>query len=387
VTLLDKVEPLSKGQEEFMEALKSEDYDIIGVFGPTGTGKSLLSICYGIDSVTSGKYKRFIISRPVVDVVTGREVTAVEAGKLYFELASQYLRDILEGILEWKEVLKMLDEGKVVFADTHYLRGRTFDNSIVFIDDTQAMPPESVLEILVRMGRNSRLIIAGDPIFQKTAYHIRIDSATLLRNILLGEERAKVVDLGLKDIVRPGARRGIKLFFEAVMRKRELNDIETKILDSAHVNAPDADIVTVIEFIEAKKTFEIKSEHTPDALIIVKEGHIGRIVGRGGERIEKIEQDTEFRIRAIELTLYFKEFIRAVHPISWIHKHIVDAEFKGSDLVFQVREGEIGPFVGQRGFHIKFLDYIMKKLIGVNVRVEEVREEEKAKRAKRRRRK
>ncbi|PCN51120.1 phosphate starvation-inducible protein PhoH [Candidatus Geothermarchaeota archaeon ex4572_27] len=368
------IKPLSKGQEEFCQALQSRDYDIVGVFGPTGSGKSLISIAYGIEAVKNGEYTRFIISRPVVDIVTGKEISTVEAGSLYYELASNYLRDVTEGVIEWEEVKKLIDDGKVVFADTHYLRGRTFDKSIILVDDAQALPPESSLEILMRIGRDSKMIVAGDPIFQKPL-GVEVDGASLLREILLGEEKAKVIDLGLKDIIRPGAKRGIRLLLEARMRKRQLNDVEAKIMDLMRVHAPDADVITVIELVKDKEKWGITSEHTPDALIIVKEGSIGRAVGKGGERIQKVEEEAQMRLRVIEMTLNFNEVIRAIHPVSWIYKHVVDADFRGPDLVFTVNEENFGPFVGQRGFHIKFIDGVFKRLIGVGARAAMVGEE------------
>ena len=225
---------------------------------------------------------------------------------------------------------------------------------------------------MMRIGRNSRFIIAGDPVFQKP--YERSDGASLLREILLGEETAKVIDLGLKDIVRPGARRGIRLLLEMRMRRRTLNDIEKQIIDSARLHAPDADIITVVEFVDEKKTFDIQSENVPDALIVVKEGHLGRIIGKGGERIESIEADTGLRLRAVELTLDFKPFIRAIHPVSWVYKFITDVDFAGPDLAIRVESEAYGAFVGQKGFHVKFVDAVMKKLIGAGVKAIEVGE-------------
>ena len=380
--LLEKLKPMSPGQEEMLKALTSEDYEIVGLFGPTGSGKSLFSILYGIDAVLEGKYKRLIISRPVIDVVTGRELTAQELGAQYYEIVSAYLKDILSGFIEWAEIEKLVREGKLMFADTHYLRGRTFDDSIIFLDDAQNVPPESSIEILMRIGRNSKFIVAGDPVFQKPI-NVERDGATVLRELLLGEEDAKVVDLGLKDIVRPGARRGIRLLIEMRMRNRPLNEIEKKVVDAARIYAPDADIITVVEFIDAKKQFQITAEHVPDALMIVKEGYLGRLVGRGGERIQNIEQDTELRLRAVELTLDFTNIIRAVHPVSWIYKHVVDVDFQGPYLAVKVKSDEFGAFVGQRGFYVKFVDAVFRKLMGIGVRAYEVTEEER--RRKRRR--
>jgi phosphate starvation-inducible PhoH-like protein len=381
--LFDKIEPKSPGQEELRKALLS-DKDLVGVFGPTGTGKSLFAIAYGLTAVYRGKYRRLVLSRPIIDVVTGREITLFSDPETYFKHASEYLRDILAGFADVKALEDAISSGRLILADPHFLRGRTFDDSIIVLDDAQSVPAETIVEIVTRMGRNSRLVIAGDPIFQRTSEPGR-DGATLAREILLGEETAVVVDLGIKDIVRPGARRGVKLLLELQMRKRVLDEVEKKVKDTAKVYAPDADIVTVVNLTDAKKKWEITSEHTPDALVVVKEGHLGRIIGVGGERIQSIEKDVGMKLRAIQLTLDLKEFVRAVHPVAWIHKHIVDFDFAGNSLRLVVARGHMGPMLGQRGSYIRFLNDVMEKLIGVGVHVVESEEEvEKGKPKKRR---
>ncbi len=368
--IFESLKPLTPGQVEMIKAFKNKNYEIIGLFGPTGSGKSLFSVAYSIDAVIKGEYSRFILSRPIIDIVTGKELTAADIGSLYYDIALSYLKDILTGFIDWSIVKKLLDEGKIVVADTHYLRGRTFDNSIIFLDDAQSIPTDSAVEIMMRIGRNSRFIVAGDPVFQKPMSGT--DGASLLREILLGEETAKVIDLGLKDIVRPGARRGIRLLLEIRMRRRPLSTVEKQVIDSARIHAPDADIITVVEFVDEKKTYNITSENVPDALIIVKEGHLGRIIGRGGERIEAVEADTGLKLRAVELKLDFKPLIRAIHPVSWVFKHIVDVDFAGPDLAVKVESDAFGAFVGQKGFHVKFLDSVMRKLLMVGVKAVEV---------------
>ena len=380
--LFDKIEPKSPGQEELKKALLS-DKDLVGVFGPTGTGKSLFAIAYGLTAVYRGKYRRLVLSRPIIDVVSGREITLFSEPETYFKHASEYLRDILAGFADVKALEDAISSGKLILADPHFLRGRTFDDSAIVLDDAQSVPAETIVEIVTRMGRNSRLIIAGDPIFQRTA-ELGRDGATLAREILFGEETAVVVDLGVKDIVRPGARRGVKLLLELQMRKRVLDEVEKKVKDTAKVYAADADIITVANLTEAKKRWEITSEHAPDVLIVVKEGHLGRIIGVGGERIQSIEKEVGLKLRAIQLTLDLKEFIRAVHPVAWIHKHIVDFDFAGNSLKLTVARGHMGPMLGQKGSYIRFLNDVMEKLIGVEVNV--VESEEEVEKARRRRR-
>nr|KJR72147.1 MAG: PhoH [Vulcanisaeta sp. AZ3] len=369
-SVLDKIKPMSVGQERLVNALKDSRNEIVGVFGPTGTGKSLISCAYGISSVLSGAYRRFIIARPVVDVNTGRAVTPEVLGDLYYRVASAYLEDILEGLMGREELEKLLRDGRVVVTDVSYLRGRTFDDSLIFLDDAQSTQPESAAEVLMRIGRNSRLVIAGDPVLQRPL-GVDKDGATLLREVLLNEESAAVIDLGLKDIVRPGAKRGIKVSFELRMRKRELSGSERQLLDLVRVHAPDADVITVVEFKQEKERLGIKSEGVPGALIIAKEGHLGRVVGKGGERIKAIEGESNFRVRAVEMNLDFKEWIRALHPVGWIGKHIVDVDFAGPELMVTVRKNAFGAFVGHRGSYVRLIDRVFRRLINVGIRASE----------------
>jgi phosphate starvation-inducible protein PhoH len=338
---------------------------------------------YGLDSVITGRYRRFIITRPLIDVVSGREISAADLGELYYKIIQSYIEDLVSGFIEWSKVQELINRGQVVIADSHYLKGRTFDDSVILLDDAQSLPVESAIEVITRLGRNSRLIIAGDPVFQRSIGSR--DSASMLRELLLGEENARIVDLGLKDIVRPGAKRGIKLLLESKMRSRQLDDIEKNVLNSARVHAPDADIVTIVNIVDLKKTYNITSEHAPDVLIIAKEGYQGRV--KGGERVQAIEKDTEMKIRVVELTLDFKPFIRAVHPVSWIYKHVVDVDFAGPNLAVKVESSAYGAFVGQKGIHVRFIDHFFRKILDTGVRCYEVEVEEEKKTEKKTRRK
>ena len=379
----ERIKPETEGQKQLVDALTDKDCEIVGTFGPTGTGKSLLTIAYGIDAVLTDLYKRLLICKPIIDVVTGKEVTIADVGfETYSEMALQYVKDILCPYVSWQELKKLVEDGKIMFVDTHYLRGRTFDNVLILLDDAQSIPPETACEVLMRVGQSTKFVVAGDPVFQKDP-RVEKDGATLMREILLGEPKARVIDLGLKDIVRPGAKRGIRMLLELRMRKRVLSEEESKVLESVKVHSPDADVVTVIEFSKEKEVFEIKSEQTPDSLIIAKEGYMGRVIGKGGERIRKIEEDTGKRVRVVELTLDFRPWIRAIHPVAWTHKYIQDMDFAGPELAIYIEKEGFGPFVGQKGFHVKFIDAVFKRLMGVGVRAFEVEESE----SRRRRRK
>lgn len=381
--LLEVIKPLTPGQEELVRTLTNSEYEIVGIFGPTGTGKSLFSLAYGIDALENGKYRRLVVVKPMIDVITGEELTVAKAGPQYVELIKSYILDVIGSFITWDTILKLLNEGKLVFVDTHYLKGRTFDDSIVFIDDAQTIRLESLIEIIVRVGRNSRLIVASDPIFQAIRGKSSIDPSPILRDILASEAKAKVVDLGVKDIVRAGAKRGIKLVIEYMLRSRQLNESETKVLEIVRAHAPDADVITLLDLDEDIKKHELPSEHVPNVLVIVKQGHLGRLVGKGGERINAMEKELNKRIRGIELSLDFTQLVRALHPVSWVWKRVADVDFIGSYLVVKIESDVFGPFVGQRGMYIRFLDDALRKLLGIGVKVVPVESIETSKEAQR----
>ncbi|MEM2025368.1 MAG: PhoH family protein [Desulfurococcaceae archaeon] len=365
-----KLKPQSAGQEDLLKALANRKYEVIGLFGPTGCGKSLISILYGLDSVISGKYKRFIITRPLIDVVSGKELTVADIGDVYYKVVSSYLEDIVSSYMSLDKLRDLINKGLLVFADSRYIKGRTFDDSIILVDDVQSLPVESAIEVIARLGMNSRLIVAGDPIFQRPMGSK--DSVSMLRELLLGEDNAKVIDLGLKDIVRPGARRGIKLLLESKLRSRTLDDTEKSVISSAKIHAPDAEVITVVSLVDLKKEHNVHSEYSSDALLIVKEGHLGRLVGKGGERITSIEKEVGLKLRSLEVTLDFKPFIRAIHPVSWIYKHIVEVDFEGPNLAVRVDRNSYGAFIGQRGTFIRYLDHFFKKILDVGVKCYEI---------------
>ena len=361
----EKIKPLTSGQKRLVRVLKDKNVSLVGVFGPTGTGKSMLTLAYAIDAVRKGDYKRIVIAKPVIDVETGKEILMSELGEQYKDIIISYMRDLVETYMKHGEIEEMVGRGEIEIADTHYLRGRSFDNSIVFVDDIQNIPVESSLEIMSRVGRESKLIMAGDPVFQSGS---QAENALRLRELLLGEEDAEVVDLGLQDIVRPGAKRAVRLLLELRMRKREMTEDEKHVANVVKRYSPDAEIVTVVDCRVEKHTFQIPDNTpTPDFLIVVKEGHQGRLVGRGGERITKAEKELSAKLRGVEASLNLVNYIKSIHPVPWSIKHIKKADIEGNSIVIYIEPGKAGPLLGRKGVYIKYVEAIMMKLLGTPV--------------------
>ena len=153
------IRPKSKGQHEYVEAIRSAD--IVFAIGPAGTGKTYLAVAMAISSFLRRECDRLIFTRP-----------AVEAGeKLGFlpgdlqDKVNPYLRplnDALRDMMEGPAIGRLLNQGKIEVAPLGFMRGRTLNHCFVILDEAQNTTSEQMKMFLTRLGRDSKAVITGD---------------------------------------------------------------------------------------------------------------------------------------------------------------------------------------------------------------------------------
>ena len=119
-----------------MNAVLADQHELIFGIGPTGTGKTHLALAAGLALLAAGKVQQLVITRPLV-LWEGEAMTAARRA------------DLVDGRLE------LVPVGR--------LRGRTFNNSFILVDEAQNLLPHQMRMVLTRLGRDSRLVILGDP--------------------------------------------------------------------------------------------------------------------------------------------------------------------------------------------------------------------------------
>ena len=192
------IAPKSLGQRKYLNALNEND--LVFGLGPAGTGKSYLAVAKGVEMMKKGEIDRIILSRP-----------AVEAGEnLGFlpgdmkEKVDPYLRPIYDALYEmmpYDRVEKKIQNGEIEIAPLAFMRGRTFQNSCIIIDEAQNTTPVQMKMILTRIGKRSKMIVNGD--LTQTDIPKGVESGLskavkILRRIQL----IKVVELTEKDVIR-----------------------------------------------------------------------------------------------------------------------------------------------------------------------------------------
>ncbi len=154
-----EVKPLNYIQGEYLRAIH-ENQIIFGV-GSAGTGKTYVAATYAASELFHRRIQKIILTRPNVE--TGRGLgflpgTLEEKYAPYLEPFDQvFAKSLGKGFYEYALKAKNIDPKPLGF-----MRGATFDNCIVLLDEAQNATKEEMKMLLSRIGRNCKMIISGD---------------------------------------------------------------------------------------------------------------------------------------------------------------------------------------------------------------------------------
>lgn len=129
--------------------------------GDPGTGKTLLSLYWMCTKLLNGEFDKLILTRPFVN--SGKGI-----GFLKGDLQSKiepYLTpflDYLDLILGVSQAESLFNQGKISIEPLEFMRGNTFNNSIMLLDEGQNCTFLNIKMFISRIGINSKVIIVGD---------------------------------------------------------------------------------------------------------------------------------------------------------------------------------------------------------------------------------
>jgi len=151
--------PKTKGQREYVEAIKN--YDIVFGIGPAGTGKTYLAMASAVEALKKQEVRRIILTRPAIEA---GESLGFLPGDMY-EKISPYLRPLYDAIydmMDAERIEKYLETGIIEVAPLAYMRGRTLNDAFIILDEAQNATREQMKMFLTRLGFDSKVVITGD---------------------------------------------------------------------------------------------------------------------------------------------------------------------------------------------------------------------------------
>ena len=203
---LKTIVPLTENQKTAFELLNTEAKTVAALLGVCGSGKSFVAIQQALKLLlTAGNgFDKVIIIRSAVATRDIGFLPGDMAEKMaVFE--APYV-GIFDELFPWKNSYEnMKKAGKVEFKPTSFLRGVTFANAIVIVDECQDLTFHELDTIISRVGENSRIFFSGDT-KQNDLLYKKNDQSGLVEflSVLDGLDEFGKVEFGPDDIVRSG---------------------------------------------------------------------------------------------------------------------------------------------------------------------------------------
>ena len=201
------VTPKNMAQQLYLEAI--ERSDVVFGIGSAGTGKTYLAAMWAAEKLFYRDVEQIIVTRPNVEATQTMGFLPGELEEKY----APYLEPF-DGVFKrvfgntHYELLKKRE--KIAAKPLGYMRGATFDNAIVLVDECQNMTEKEFKLLLTRIGEGTKVIFSGD------SKQVDIPDSGLERTI----ERLKyipeieVVEFMPQDIVRSKLCKDIILAWE-----------------------------------------------------------------------------------------------------------------------------------------------------------------------------
>lgn len=159
---LKTFEPLTQNQKLFFDAYKRGDY-FVALHGVAGTGKTFCALYKAIEEVMdkSNPFSKIIVVRSAVQSRDMGYLPGDVNEKM--EIYQQPYVQICDTLFGRKDAWDRLEEqGYIQFISTSFIRGMSFDNAIIIVDEMQNLTYEEIDTVMTRVGHMSKIIWCGD---------------------------------------------------------------------------------------------------------------------------------------------------------------------------------------------------------------------------------
>jgi len=200
-----KISPLTPTQSDLFQSYK-QGYNLAAI-GTAGTGKTMCATYLALkDVLEKGEYEKVVIVRSAVQTrEQGFVPGTLEQKEAIFE--APYV-DIVNDLFKRKDAYQILKmKGMIKFTTSSNIRGLTFDNSVIIVDECQSMNYHELDTIITRVGESSKIVFCGDTAQDDLATSKnRADNSGLhdFLKVLNQITSFNVINFGVDDIVRSG---------------------------------------------------------------------------------------------------------------------------------------------------------------------------------------
>lgn len=150
---------LSEEQKNSKALILSKPVNFI--FGKAGSGKTLLAVQVALDLFFKKEIEQIIITRPTVSTQDDGFLPGSYEEKM--EPWMVPIRSNMRKVYNRPDVLEKLENNNSIeLVSLAHFRGRTFENSVVIVDEFQNLTKKQLQMAIGRLGKNSTMIFCGD---------------------------------------------------------------------------------------------------------------------------------------------------------------------------------------------------------------------------------
>lgn len=158
---LRSIRPLNEAQRQMFEAYMMGSHVLAN--GSAGTGKSYISLFLALNDLFNPEalQTKVIIVR---SAVPSREIGHLPGDmKEKMAVYEEPYKDIVGNLMRKANAYSDLkDAGKIEFMPTSFVRGLTWDNAVVIVDEAQNMTMQEMHSVITRVGQHTKMVICGD---------------------------------------------------------------------------------------------------------------------------------------------------------------------------------------------------------------------------------
>ena len=207
--MMRDIEPLTDNQNILFEAYAKEQNLV--AYGVAGTGKTFITLYNAIKDVLdpSTPYEKVYIVRSLVatreigflpgdhdDKSSLYQIPYKHMVKYMFEMPSEADFNMLYGNLKGQDTID--------FWSTSFIRGTTFDKTIVVVDEFQNLNYHELDSIMTRVGSQSKIMFCGDATQSDLIKQNERNGIVDFMQVLRIMSSVDVIEFGVEDIVRSG---------------------------------------------------------------------------------------------------------------------------------------------------------------------------------------